>query len=104
MLPLYIDNKGLPWPSIERHGFYKYQQLIDKSIQIVGISNDQDFQKWKHTIDIHQHPWVNYIETDSTSKILRFASSFPSYYVLDRQGNIVKYSTRIEEILYFLGI
>jgi thiol-disulfide isomerase/thioredoxin len=82
----------------------KYQQLRDKSVQIVGISNDQDFQKWKHTIDIHQHPWVNYIETDSTSKILRFASSFPSYYVLDRQGNIVKYSTRIEEILYFLGI
>ena len=82
----------------------KYQQLRDKSVQIVGISNDQDFQKWKHTIDIHQHPWVNYIETDSTSKIFRFASSFPSYYVLDRQGNIVKYSTRIEEILYFLGI
>lgn len=82
----------------------KYQQLRDKSVQIVGISNDQDFQKWKHTIDIHQHPWVNYIETDSTSKIIRFASSFPSYYVLDRQGNIVKYSTRLEEILYFLGI
>lgn len=82
----------------------KYQQLKDKSVQIVGISNDQDFQKWKHTIDIHQHPWVNYIETDSTSKIIRFASFFPSYYVLDRQGNIVKYSTRIEEILYFLGI
>lgn len=82
----------------------KYSQLRDKSVQIVGISNDQDFQTWKHTIDIHQHPWVNYIETDSTSKILRFANSFPSYYVLDRQGNIVKYSTRIEEILYFLGI
>ena len=82
----------------------KYQQLKDKSVQIVGISNDQDFQTWKHTIDIHQHPWANYIETDSTSKIIRFASSFPSYYVLDRQGNIVKYSTRIEEILYFLGI
>jgi len=82
----------------------KYQQLRDKSVQIVGISNDQDFQTWKHTIDIHQHPWVNYIESDSTSKIIRFASSFPSYYVLDRQGNILKYSTRIEEILYFLGI
>ncbi len=82
----------------------KYQQLIDKSIQMVGISNDQDFQKWKRTIEMHQHPWINYIETDPTSKILRFANSFPSYYVMDRQGNIVKFSTRIEEILYFLGI
>ncbi len=82
----------------------KYQQLKDKSIQMVGISNDQDLQKWKRTIEMHQHPWVNYIETDPTSKILRFANSFPSYYVMDRQGNIVKFSNRIEEILYFLGI
>lgn len=93
-------------PCIRDHKLLKemYPQFKDKSIQVVGISNDLDFQKWKHTIEAHQHPWINYIEADPTSKILRFAKSFPSYYVLDRQGNIVKNSTNIEEVLNFLGI
>lgn len=93
-------------PCIRDHKLLKekYPQFKDKSIQVVGISNDLDFQKWKHTIEAHQHPWINYIEAGPTSKIVRFANSFPSYYVLDRQGNIVKNSTNIEEVLNFLGI
>lgn len=93
-------------PCIRDHKLLKekYPQFKDKSIQVVGISNDLDFQKWKHTIETNQHPWINYIEADPTSKIVRFANSFPSYYVFDKQGNIVKNSTNIEEVLNFLGI
>ena len=72
-----------------------YARYHDKGLEILGVSDDSDHDKWTAALDEDQLPWINVVdEFPSKSRSARVISSYgvhyiPSYFLLDRDGKVI---------------
>ncbi len=63
--------------------------LKNKKIELIGISTDENLEKWKEYLKKHDYNWRNYLEgIDNTLTNKLSINSFPTYVIIDNKGNI----------------
>jgi thiol-disulfide isomerase/thioredoxin len=80
-------------------------QFEKKGVEFVGISTDQTTAQWKKYLSKHGYQWPNYVQSPQTplSKDLGVVG-YPSYIIIDREGNIVERLVGMKAILEKYGI
>ena len=79
----------------------KREFLNSKNVELIGISIDQEQAEWKNFIAQKKYYWQNLREVDDPDKKLRthlLISVFPTYLLIDGEGNILQRSNSYEEI------
>ena len=72
-----------------------YAKYHDKGLEIIGVSDDNDHDKWRQAIEQDQTPWIHVVdEFPEENKPARVGSEWgvhyiPSYFLLDKEGKIV---------------
>jgi len=94
-------------PCIQQHKEIKEKLplLKQNNIEIIGISTDQNQEKWQTYLQKHEYNWLNYRE-DGTQKLTEdlSVSLFPTYVILDKAGKIVGYYNDFQSVLKFLKL
>lgn len=90
-------------PCVEDHKRIVTQldKLKDNNIELIGISTDNDYSKWKSYLEKHHYNWTNYREVENHDDRLRakmLISDFPTYFLIDDQGKILKRTNRYSDI------
>jgi thiol-disulfide isomerase/thioredoxin len=67
-----------------------HRKYRDRPFQMVGISSDQDEQRWKDFLAAHHMDWPEHLDSSSAVREAFEVNSFPTFIVLDR-GGIVTY-------------
>ncbi|MEZ0484895.1 redoxin domain-containing protein [Fibrella aquatica] len=82
--------------------FDKYPR-VDFNIVQISIDKQSEVALWKKTIQRHELPWTQYLDESAkfTSGVLAI-NAFPSNFLLDQQGRIVRRDVRMEELTKFL--
>lgn len=65
-----------------------HKKFSDRPFQIVGVSSDNDEDKWKAFIAAQKMSWSEYIDLSGSVQALFEVHEFPTYIVLDRGGVI----------------
>ncbi|MCC1483095.1 TlpA family protein disulfide reductase [Winogradskyella immobilis] len=95
-------------PCIKDHKLIKKEKLdlLKKhNVELVGISTDSDQYLWSNYLKNADYPWKNYRETNDYDNRLSenmLISVFPTYLLVDHEGNILKRSNAFYEIENFL--
>ena len=72
-----------------------YAKYHDKGLEIIGVSDDNDHDKWRQAIEQDQTPWIHVVdEFPVENKPARVGSEWgvhyiPSYFLLDKEGKII---------------
>lgn len=94
-------------PCIQQHKEIKEKLPLLKqhNIAIIGISTDQNQEKWQTYLHKHEYIWLNYRQ-DGTQKLTEdlSVSVFPTYIILDKTGKIVGYYNDFQSVLKFLKL
>lgn len=64
------------------------KKYLQRPVQLVGISSDQDKQAWKRFIASNHMDWPEYIDLSGQVRELFNVHSYPTYMVVDRDGVI----------------
>lgn len=83
----------------------KRELLNSATVELIGISIDQDQAAWKNFIKQKNYYWQNLREVDDPEKKLRtnlLIAAFPTYLLLDSEGNILQRSNSFAEIEKYL--
>ncbi|HVF96859.1 MAG TPA: TlpA disulfide reductase family protein [Flavisolibacter sp.] len=93
-------------PCVEQHAEIKKKlgQLRAKKVEVIGISTDSDPKKWRAYLAKHGYTWQNYLQdrTQTITKDLSI-SSFPSYVILNKAGEIVDTYNSFADVLKKFG-
>lgn len=68
-------------------------QKFEEDLVLIGVSNDQDRRAVTELVRQHGMPWIQVIDPlDNCSKVRHMydVSSWPSYVLVDREGNVVR--------------
>ena len=94
-------------PCIQQHKEIneKLPLLKQHKIEMIGISTDQNQEKWQTYLHKHEYNWLNYRQ-DGTQKLTEdlSVSLFPTYVILDKAGKIVGYYNDFQSVLKFLKL
>jgi len=90
-------------PCIEQHKLIadKLEWLESGNIEVIGISIDSNHEEWKEFLEEKKYSWLNLREVDETEKKLRtnmLISAFPTYLLIDSEGNILYRANSFSEI------
>ena len=82
-----------------------FNTFKDAELDIVGISTDSKdkFDKWLSAIRNNNLLWINYLDQDSKLAKSLLIHSFPTNFLLDENGIIIKRDITPEELLKFLN-
>lgn len=90
-------------PCIKDHKVIKnkLKWLKEKNVELIGISTDNDYDKWVSYLNKENYEWINYLEKKEydqriTTKLL--INTFPTYLLIDNEGTILKRSNSFLEI------
>lgn len=94
-------------PCLEDHKLLagKRELLNNNKVELIGISIDQDQAEWKNFILQKKYYWQNLREVDEPAKTLRtnlLITAFPTYLLIDGEGNILQRSNSFAEIEKYL--
>lgn len=69
-----------------------YNANKNKGFEIIAISNDdtENIQKWQNTIEKQQYNWINLLDENNKYTSSFFIQKFPTNYLLDGNGVILK--------------
>ena len=78
--------------------------LKSKNIELISISNDDSYQKWKDYIEKNNYSWQHYKRPATPQNIIDQLgiSIYPTYLLLDRTGNILHSTYSLEEAFSFV--
>ena len=88
-----------------------YAKYHKKGLEIIGVSDDNDHDKWRQAIEQDQTPWIHVVdEFPEENKPARVISSYgvhyiPSYFLLDKEGKVIgkmeheELETKLAELL-----
>lgn len=81
-----------------------YEEYKSKGFDIIGISTDQtNYRKdWQNIINKYQLLWPQYWDMNGQESAKLSINAFPSSFLLDNQGNIIKKDIRPVELAKFL--
>ncbi|MEQ9286240.1 MAG: TlpA disulfide reductase family protein [Cyclobacteriaceae bacterium] len=82
-----------------------YEEYKHEGFEIVGISTDrlEYGKKWKSTIAKHELAWLQYWDKDGLECSSLSINKFPTNYLLDGQGKIIKKDLKPIELEQFLA-
>ncbi|MBO0952716.1 TlpA family protein disulfide reductase [Fibrella forsythiae] len=83
--------------------FSQYRRTDFNVVQI-SIDKKAEVPLWKKTIQQHALPWLQYLDESGkfTSGTLAI-NAFPSNFLLDQQGKIIRRDVRMDELTKFLA-
>jgi thiol-disulfide isomerase/thioredoxin len=90
-------------PCMEDHkkikGLLPY--LKKKKTELISISNDESYEKWKDYLKDHHYSWPQYKKPATVENIISQLgiSTYPTYILLDKAGKIVFSSYNLNQIL-----
>lgn len=94
-------------PCLEQHIEIKEKEekLKNKKVRMISISTDSDRQKWKAYLSGHGYQWANYLQerAPSITNDLNIAS-FPTYIIVNSNGDIVESYNSFSDILKRFGV
>jgi peroxiredoxin len=81
------------------------EKLKQKNIEMIGISIDQNFKKWKNYLAKNRYNWQNYLE-DKGNAITKQLSikGFPAYIIVNSSGEIINTYNSFADILKKFGL
>ena len=81
-----------------------YQAYQSQGFEIIGISTDRTRYKenWMKAIDKYQLSWPQYWDQDGVESSKLSINKFPSNFLLDQHGKIIKKDLRPVELEEFL--
>lgn len=96
-------------PCIKEHKAIanKLALLNSNKIDLVGISIDDDHEKWKDYLKEKKYNWLNLREVNESENKLRtemLISTFPTYLLIDSEGNVLHRTISFEEMEKYLKI
>lgn len=93
-------------PCIAQFPFYKkiYSTFKENSFEIIGISVDrkEDQANWKKVIQKFDLDWLQYLDTNGKETDKLFIRKFPTNFLLDSAGKIIKMDISEEDLKTFL--
>lgn len=90
-------------PCMEDHkrveGFLPF--LKQKKAELISISNDDSYQKWKDYLEKHNYSWLQYKKSQPVENIITQLgiSTYPTYILLNKEGKIMFSTYSLKEIL-----
>ncbi|HOZ70738.1 MAG TPA: TlpA disulfide reductase family protein [Chitinophagaceae bacterium] len=89
-------------PCIAQHKEIKenLDKLRSRKVEVIGVSTDRDWKKWKTYLTDHNYTWANFTEDKSLAftKELSIAA-FPTYLILNKDGEILESFNSFKEVL-----
>ena len=86
--------------------YYKelYEKYKDKNFSIISISTDrtQDIENWKKVIAKNNITWQNLLDENGNISKKYSINKFPTNFLLDSEGKIIKRDIPQEELEKFL--
>lgn len=81
-----------------------YTQYKDKGLEIIGISTDQtkNVDDWKKVIKEKDLPWIHFLDENGTESKKYNINAFPTTFLLDSEGIIIKKNISPEELESFV--
>lgn len=75
--------------------------LKQKQVELISISNDDSYKKWKDYLEKHNYSWAQYKKPAATENIITQLgiSTYPTYILLNNAGKIVFSSYSLDEVL-----
>ena len=94
-------------PCIKEHKLIKdkLEWLKKNNIELIGISTDNNQEKWKNYLKKEKINWINYREQEDYKKRITtklFINVFPTYLLLDKENKIITRSNSFTEIEMFM--
>ncbi|MCD2258935.1 TlpA family protein disulfide reductase [Psychroserpens luteolus] len=95
----FVDCK----PCVKDHKYISKQldKLKANNIELIGVSIDRDHSKWMNYLDSNSYNWANFRDVDNYDDRLTknmYISTFPTYMLVDDQGNIIKNTNNYKDI------
>ncbi len=83
-----------------------YKKYKDKGLNIISISTDKtiNIEIWKKRILEYEIHWKNYLDENAEIAKSENIKIFPTLFLLDNTGNLIKRGITIEELENFLNI
>lgn len=90
-------------PCIKDHQLIvnKLEWIKSNNIELIGISIDKNHEEWKEYLKEKNYNWLNLRELNLPEKMLRtnmLISAFPTYLLIDSDGNILYRANSFNEI------
>lgn len=89
-------------PCIAQHIEIKdnLEKLRSRKVEVIGVSTDRDWKKWKTYLTDHKYTWPNFTEDKSLTftKELSIAA-FPTYLILNKDGEILDSFNSFRDVL-----
>lgn len=83
--------------------FKEQKKLSAKNAAVISISTDSDIAKWQKYLSKNKYNWSNYLESKSKKITEKLSiSSFPTYIVIDKSGNIISLQDSFSDVLNWL--
>lgn len=81
-----------------------YSKYNSQGFELVSISVDRTHSigKWKEAIDKHQLPWPNFLDENGLESSKEKITSFPTTFLLDKNGTVIKKNISTEDLAKFL--
>jgi thiol-disulfide isomerase/thioredoxin len=75
--------------------------LRQKKAELISISNDDSYQKWKDYLEEHNYSWLQYKRSQPVENIITQLgiSTYPTYILLNKEGKIMFSTYSLNEIL-----
>jgi len=82
-----------------------YQKYKDRGFEIVSISKDKTnrIKDWKDTIKKRNFNWVHYLDENGVETAKQNITAFPTTFLIDDKGEVLKYNINSEELEIFLN-
>ena len=66
-----------------------YDQYDRSELNVIGISNDLEEEKWRKTIEKYNIPWVNIWDEDRSLVKAFQVPAIPTYFLVNQEGIII---------------
>ena len=75
--------------------------LKQKQVELISISNDDSYQKWKSYLEKYNYSWRQYKKPPAAGNIISQSgiSTYPTYILLDKTGKILFSTYSLDEVL-----
>lgn len=82
-----------------------YTSYSAKGFNIIGISSErkETINDWENVIKKHNLPWTQYLDINSKETANLDIGAFPTNFLLDNTGRIIKRDIKPDELENFLG-
>ena len=79
-----------------------YKKYKQSGLEVIGISTDEDAQKWKKAVNSAQSGWTQLIDSEKKYSKLLQIKSLPTLYVINADGKIIAKNLRGVDLTNFV--